>query len=323
MAVAPRLLPLEILDLRMLRADALKAVFEEEQRTWRQELHWDYRPSLELLRRHIDAHTLPGYAALLQGEVIGYCFFVYEDQKGLLGDLYVRAAYRAEPTVGGGIATRLLDHALESLEQSPVVRRIEAQLIPFGLEALDPVFASRQYTVFPRLFMFRPLGPGGELPAAASQAELRRWEERDFEPMADLIVVAYRGHMDSQINDHYGTHAGALRFLQNIVVFPGCGVFQSGWSVVAPAGKGLAGAVLASEVAPGVAHITQVAVRPEMQGRGLGRRLLIASMERAAAGGCRGVSLTVTTANQHAVALYQRLGFQVIKEFSASTRTLR
>jgi len=323
MAVAPRLLPLEILDLRMLRAEALKALFEEEQRCWRQELRWDYRPSLELLRRHIDAHTLPGYAALQRGEVVGYCFFVYEDQKGLLGDLYVRAAYRDELTDSGGIATRLLEQALNTLEQSPIVRRIEAQLIPFGLEPLDPLFQSRQYLIFPRLFMFRPLEVSEIAPATPHQQELRRWEERDFEPMADLIVAAYRGHMDSQINDHYGTHAGALRFLQNIIVFPGCGVFQAGWSVVAPDTHGLTGAVLASEVAPGVAHITQVAVRPDRQGRGLGRELLVASLQRAAAGGCRGVSLTVTTANQHAVALYERLGFQIIKEFSAATRSLR
>ncbi|HSC77692.1 MAG TPA: GNAT family N-acetyltransferase, partial [Candidatus Acidoferrales bacterium] len=276
----------------------------------------------ELLRRHIDARTLPGFAAVLQGEVIGYCFFVYEDQKGLLGDLYVRAAWRSQSIGGRGIATQLLEHALETLEQSPVVRRIEAQLIPFGLEPLEPVFGTRQYALFPRLFMFRPLAPGSDPPATPPR-EIRRWEERDFDFMAELIVLAYRGHMDSQINDHYGTQAGAQRFLQNIIIFPGCGVFQPDWSVVAPDARGLVGAVLASEVAPGVAHITQVAVRPEMQRRGLGRELLLASLQRAAAGGCRGVSLTVTTANRNAVMLYQRLGFQVIKEFSASTRTLR
>ena len=292
MAVAPRLLPPEILDLRLLRAGALTALFEEEQRCWQQELHWDYRPSVELLRRHIDAHTLPGYAAVRQSEVIAYCFFVYEDQKGLLGDLYVRAAHRAEPAAdGGGIATLLLERALETLEQSPIVRRIEAQLIPFGLEPLEAVFDSRQYAVFPRLFMFRPLTPARQPPPLEPvEAGLRPWEERDFDSMAELIVVAYREHMDSQINDHYGSHAGALRFLQNIVVFPGCGVFQGSWSLVAPIGNRLAGAVLASEVAPGVAHITQICVRPEMQGRGLGRRLLEASMERAATHGCRGVS---------------------------------
>ena len=317
MAVAPQPLPLEILDLRLLRAEALKALFDEEQRAWRQELHWEYRPSVDLLRRHIDAHTLPGYAAVLQGETVGFCFFVYEDHKGLLGDLYVRAAWR-----NLAIASGLLEHALETLEQSPVVRRIEAQLIPFGLEPLDPIFQSRQYAIFPRLFMFLPLETDTPLPAAPSMP-LRRWAERDFDFMAELIVQSYRGHMDSQINDHYGTEAGAQRFLQNIIVFPGCGVFQPGWSVVAPEPDGLAGAVLASEVAPGVAHITQVCVRPEMQGRGLGRELLVACLQRAAAGGCRGVSLTVTTANRNAVALYQRLGFQVIKEFSAFTRTVR
>ncbi|HXE76083.1 MAG TPA: GNAT family N-acetyltransferase [Candidatus Xenobia bacterium] len=318
MAVAPQPLPLQILDLRMLRAEVLRALFEEEQQAWREELHWDYRHSVELLRRHIDAHNLPGYTAVVQGEAVGFCFFVYEDHKGLLGDLYVRAAWREQ-----AIATRLLEHALETLEQSPIVRRIEAQLIPFGLEPLEPIFAARQYDVFPRLFMFRPLEPADSIALAAPAQGLRRWDERDFDFMAELIVRAYRGHMDSQINDHYGTEAGAQRFLQNIIVFPGCGVFQPGWSVVAPEPDGLAGAVLASEVAPGVAHITQVCVRPERQGRGLGRALLLSCLQRAAAGGCRGVSLTVTTANRNAVALYERLGFQVIKEFNAFTRTLR
>lgn len=319
MAVAPRLAAFEILDLRLVRAAALAALFEEERQHWETELHWDYRPSVELLRRHIDAHTLPGYVALRAGQVAGYCFFVYEEHKGLLGDLYVLEAWRGE-----GVAALLLEHALDTLEESPVVRRIEAQLLPFGLEPLEPLFTGRGYRVFPRLFMYCPLERGG-LPAERTPARaLRPWRERDFEPLAELIVAAYAGHVDSQINDHYGSREGALRFLQNIVVFPGCGVFQPEWSLVAPqAGGGLVGAILASEVAPGVSHITQICVRREWQRRGLGRRLLAASLERAAARGCTGVSLTVTAANHPAVALYQRFGFRVLKQFSAFTRTLR
>ena len=33
--------------------------------------------------------------------------------------------------------------------------------------------------------------------------------------------------------------------------------------------------------------------------------------------GCRSASLTVTTANEDAVALYERVGFQTIRHFSA------
>lgn len=327
MAVAPRLSPFEVLDLRMLRASALAELFEEERRDWEAELRWDYGPSVDLLRRHIDAHSLPGYVARWQGRVVGYCFFVFEDQKGLLGDLYVLAAYRGSVAgERGPIATVLLEHALETLEQSPVVQRIEAQLLAFGLEPLEPFFRARGYRNFPRLFMLKELAPSDPAPTAAASgaATVRAWHESDFNAAAELIVSAYREHIDSQINDHYSHASGALRFLKNIILFPGCGMFRAGWSFVAEGGGGrLEGAVLVSEVADGIAHITQICVRPESQKRGLGRRLLQASLESAAGGGCTGISLTVTAENRSAVNLYRGLGFTIVKEFSAFTRTLR
>jgi ribosomal protein S18 acetylase RimI-like enzyme len=327
MAVAPRLSPFEVLDLRLLRAPALAELFEEERRHWESELRWDYASSLELLRRHIDSHSLPGYAALWQGQVAGYCFFVYEDNKGLLGDLFVVAAHRGLARGGGRgpVATVLLEYALETLEQSPVVQRIEAQLIPFGLEPLEPLFRARGYRVFPRLFMLKELERGAPsgAPEAPGTGRVRPWHESDFDAAAELIVSAYLEHIDSQINDHYSHSSGALRFLKNIVLFPGCGVFRAGWSFVAEGDRGrLAGAVLVSEVAHRVAHITQLCVRPELQKRGLGRRLLEASLTSAAASGCTGVSLTVTAENRSAVNLYRGLGFTVLKEFNAFTRSL-
>lgn len=346
MAVAPQVSAFEITDLRALSSRALARLFEEEERHWRQQLHWDYHPSVEMIRKHVEAHSLPGYAALWQGEVAGYCFFVYEDEKGLLGDLYVLEAYRHERPQrdGAGIATLLLQHALERLEHAPPVRRIEAQLIPFGLEPLEPLFQARHFDSFPRLFMYKQLTPerqprlrreraesrlsSAEETATEPGVELCLWDDSYFEPMADLIVDSYSGHVDSRINDHYGSSAGALRFLKNIVVFPGCGVFQRDASLVAlrpgsPPGEGLVGAVLTSQVARGVAHITQICVRRHRQGRGLGRRLLLAALERLIAKGYTGVSLTVTAENAPAVTLYRHLDFVVTKEFAAFARNLR
>jgi ribosomal protein S18 acetylase RimI-like enzyme len=329
MALAPQFAAFEIADLRTVRARALGALFSEEERAWREELHWDYSPSVEMIRRHVEAQTLPGYIALAHGRVCGYCFFVYEDEKGLLGDLYVLADWRGEhPRGEAGIATLLVERALETLEHSPVVRRIEAQLIPFGLEPLAPVFVARGYEIFPRLFLYRAFVPADAEPARErtplARAAVRAWDDRWFDPMAELIAAAYAGHVDSRINDHYSTRAGALRFLKNIVLFPGCGVFQADGSFGAVGAEGeLLGAVLVSQVAPRIAHITQICVRPERQGRGLGRRLLEVCLERLARKGFRGVSLTVTAANEPAVTLYHRLGFQTLKEFSAVARVLR
>jgi len=341
MAVAPRLAPIEIVDLRRMDARALAGLFAEEEQHWRRELHWDYGPSVDMIRRHVDARSLPGYVALRQGRVAGYTFFLYEEDKGLIGNVYVLEKHRGERPGGdlAGIATLLLEHSLETLENAPPVRRIEAQLLPFGTEPLEPVFHAHSFLCFPRLFMFRTLTPTrpprmarwpnrAALPPqahAASGADLRGWEDGYFESMADLIVDAYAGHVDSQINDHYQDSAGALHFLKNIVLFPGCGIFQPHASVVAVApenGERLLGAVLCSRVSPGVAHITQVCVRRRLQGSGLGRALMEAALERLAAQGCRGVSLTVTATNQGAVRLYRKLAFAVTKEFSAYARNL-
>ena len=340
----------EIVDLRAVSGRALARLFEEEERHWREQLHWDYRPSVEMVRKHVEAHSLPGYVALRQGTVVGYCFFVYEDEKGLLGDLYVLESYRHERPYGDGdgIATILLQHALETLEHAPPVRRIEAQLIPFGVEPLEPLFQAHSFESFARLFMYKPLAPkgwphrsparggagvgGGEQaapePGPTPGVKLRAWDDSYFEAMADLIVDSYSSHVDSRINDHYGSSAGALRFLKNIVVFPGCGIFQRDASLVAlepgdRAGEHLLGAVLTSQVARGVGHITQICVRRRWQQRGVGRRLLVAALDHLAAKGYTGVSLTVTAENAAAVTLYHRLDFAVTKEFAAFARNLR
>lgn len=331
MAVAPQLSPFEIVDLRHLRARELEALLEEEQRLWREELYWDYRPSAAMIRKHVDARSLPGTVALVGGRVAGYCFFVYEEHKALIGDLYVLEEHRRHPPPGAaaGVATLLLKRALETLERSPQVRRIEAQLIPCGTEPLAPVFLAHDFCSFPRLFLYKSLPPRGLQGQASGPPgiHLRDWEDGYFEAMAELIVAAYRGHVDSHINDQYSQPSGAMRFLKNIVIFPGCGVFQQASSLVAVEGGGsegerLAGAVLTSRVAPGVAHVTQLCVEPRCQGRGLGRRLMEAALARLAASGYRGVSLTVTAENQAAVGLYRRLGFDVLKGFAAFARTL-
>ncbi|MFQ5778208.1 MAG: GNAT family N-acetyltransferase [Terriglobia bacterium] len=346
MAVAPQLPTLEILDLRRVRARRLASLFQEEQQHWREQLYWDYRPSVEIIRKHVDARNLPGCVAMSQGRVAGYCFFITEEDKATIGDLYVREEFRRERVSGeAGIATVLLEHTLETLTHIPGLRRIEGQLVSFDTDPLATLFHAHGFRSFLRLFMHKPLAraqpsrPGVteqmplQIPAdLESAAELRVWDDGYFEAMAALVVEAYRGHADSQINDYYHNQAGALRFLKNIVIFPGCGTFQPDCSVVAvergsPTRRRrrerLVGAILTSQVAPGVGHITQICVRPDRQRQGLGSRLLNAALARLAAKGYTRVSLTVTAENQAAVRLYRRLGFEVLKEFCAFARTLR
>jgi ribosomal protein S18 acetylase RimI-like enzyme len=147
---------------------------------------------------------------------------------------------------------------------------------------------------------------------------IQPWHERYQDRAATLIANAYRGHLDSGINDQYQNRRGAQRFLCNIVQYPGCGVFdaRSSFLAVDQGGK-LAGMCLASIVSNGVGHITQICIEPSYSGFGLGRELLLRSLDVLQEVGCRTATLTVTAANQPATRLYQQLGFTVMHRFPA------
>ena len=157
------------------------------------------------------------------------------------------------------------------------------------------------------------------VPGTNSGLRLDRWHDRFFESCAKLIYLAYANHIDGDINDQYRSRHGALKFLKNIVLLPGCGQFLPGASFVLrhPGSDDLVGAVLTSEVAPGVGHTTQLCVQPGFQGHGLGRMLMQTSAEALRALKYNELTLTVTSENHTAVHLYERLGFSTIKSFTA------
>ena len=315
---------MEILDLRHFRSADLRPLLEEESAVWSEQLDWDYGPSAEMILRYLDARILPGYAAVEEGSLAGYAFFVYEGSKGIIGDLFVRA--QAEPQTANGaqsLGERLLGHVIETLQNSPGIHRVEAQLLPHPAGSLARPFNQGGFARHPRLFMnlalagLRQAGLGER--RAAEEVEIRPWAEGDFHPAAAVITAAYRDHVDADINDQYRTVAGSLRFLNNIVRFPGCGVFDPGSSRVAvhKPSKSVVGLILCSRIKEGVGHITQVCVVPEHRGAKIGEALIAAAAANLESRGFRTLSLTVTEANTRAVELYRRLRFEPMKVFDA------
>ncbi len=303
-----------VVDLRQMTARELEPLLEEEARHWREELHWDYRASLELIKKFVDARSLAGCAALENGTPAGYGFYVLEEQKGLIGGMFVSPRFQQL-----AISRKLLAEMLATLRAVPRLQRIEAQLMPFGCP-LDQVLAEQNFRLYPRQFMLLPLAdPAPDHPIISEGLRLERWNDRFFGPCARLIHLAYASHVDGEVNDQYRSEAGALKFLKNIIVLPGCGHFQAEASfVVRPVGSDrLVGVVLTSAVSHGVGHTTQICVMPGYQGHGLGRQLMEASIQALRALRFTALSLTVTCINEPAVRLYDRLGFQTVKTFAA------
>ena len=316
---------LEILDLRQFSARQLRPLLEKEAAQWRDRLRWDYSTSTELLLQYLESRILDGYVALDQGRVVGYTFCVYEGRKAVIGDAFA-CDHR---TMSDADATRaLLIHVLEMLRHLPTVDRVESQLLMFDAGEFADVFAGPAFAVYPRLFLECDLrGHAASLPAESLPQELDfvPWNPSHYQAAGELIHTSYVGHCDAKINDQYRTVPGSLRFLHNIVRFPGCGIFQApfSWLLRERRSGTLVGMVLCSRVALEVGHITQLCVAPAYRGRGLARMLLDKSAQSLLGNGFAAISLTVTEANDPAVRLYERFGFRLKHRFDAMTLDTR
>lgn len=304
---------MELIPLERLSARALKPLFEEEERYWREQLHWDYRSSLNLIRRFVDAHLLAGYAAWEHQQPAGYAFYVLEGHKAIIAGVFISPRHRES-----AVSERLLTETMHTLQALPRLQRVEAQLIACSMET-EAVLHRHHFRLYPR--QFRVLELAAELPngSTAASLPLERWRESFLEPCAQLIHLAYQNHVDSELNDQYCSPAGALRFLHNLIRLNGCGQFLPEASFVITAGshEPAIGMVLTSAIAPAVAHTTQLCILPGYRGQGLGRKLMGASIEALRRRGFRQLTLTVTAANHPATALYERLGFRVHRLFPA------
>jgi len=305
-----------ILDLRHLRAGDLDALLDEEIQVWADTLDWDFRGSAGLVRRFLDMQALNGYSLILNGQPVGYCYYVSEERKGLIGDLYVMKQFATSDN-----EERLLAAVVDNLAKTLSVHRIESQLMMLRNGSAMSLPQRRYLRAHGRNFMQLDLSPAAKLHEIrpTHPVWIENWSERRQDDAAALIVNSYQGHIDSQINDQYRSAAGARRFLLNIIQYPGCGSFFQPASFVAidsDSGK-LAGICLASLVKADVGHVTQVCVSRAVRGTGVGYELIRRSLELLARHGCRKVSLTVTAANTEAIALYERMGFRKTRNFFA------
>jgi len=268
------------------------------------------------LRRFQQIQSLFGYALVSEKEVIGYAYYVCEGRKGLVGDFYVKREH-----ANSSNEMMLLGATVQGLMLVSGVRRVESQLMLLHMPVNQPLPFGRYLTRHDRYFMevnreaISALFP--KTPAV--KVVFQSWIERNQEEIAHLVSAAYRGHVDSEINDQYRTIPGARHFLTNIVKYPGCGNFSPLASVLAldeRTGR-VCGVCLASMVSGRSGHITQLCVLPALRQARLGYELLRQCLVRLAEAGCVSISLTVTCSNVDAIRLYESVGFRTLSTFPA------
>ncbi len=301
---APRL---EVVDLAQVTAQQLLPLFAQEVEVWRQRFRWDFRASADLLNRYVQLQSLYGYALRAGSRVVGYTYFVCEGRKGLIGDFFVSEEFNS--AVSEDI---LLSRAVEGLMRTAGIKRIESQLMMLRNQNASIPF-QQFLSHHDRIFMEMSCAPVGKLTELHPEIEVTfvPWSERYSEELAHLVSSAYKGHIDSEINDQYRSIPGARHFLTNIIRYPGCGNFAPASSVLAIDNRTarLCGACLASKVSDRTGHITQLCVLPAIRGAHLGYELIRRALKHLSQNGCTTVSLTVTCSNVNAIRLYESIGF--------------
>jgi ribosomal protein S18 acetylase RimI-like enzyme len=300
-----------IVDISDLDSDDLEPLWVAERNLWRDVLAWDVTPVISAIRRAVDRKTLAGKAAQLGRATVGYGYYMLEGHRAVIGSLACLPRVSSEE-----VGARVLDSLVAALKSEAPVTRIESQFVSFGGQELAGEFASHGFEHFQRAFLRRSLGGLPPENRWTPSAVIDLWDGSCLERAARLMQLAHEGRVDAQMNELYRTQAGCQTLLQNIIFQRGCGKLVPSASFVAREASGdLSGFVISTEISPRNAHLAQIAVEPDVQGRGLGRAFLVRTLHALARAGYETVSLMVSGSNEKAYALYESTGFEAVIDF--------
>jgi ribosomal protein S18 acetylase RimI-like enzyme len=327
-----------------LPGEALVPVYEAERRRWQQWLQWDSAAACLEIEHARVTWGLPGFVALdPSGCIRGMAYYLLEHDRVDIGGI-VSDADAATDVLLDGIIT-----VARALDLGTV-----RMLAPDAAVTLGSSLRMRGFAIEPHLYLScslsRPTveagagrpgaGAGLSGPLLASRAgrlwtrlidrprpapcpaPLDTWQADDVEAAAALLARSY---------DHASgclfapTHAAGewSRYVRNLVTHVGCGILNPAMTQVLRDGSEMRALSLVTDIAPGVAHLVQLAVDPSCRGARLGDVLVQRSCDRLRDGGYHALTLLVASSNAPARALYDRLGFRHDATFLSATLDVR
>lgn len=141
---------------------------------------------------------------------------------------------------------------------------------------------------------------------------VRGAEPAEYDAIGALCVAAYRADGQAPEGTGYAERladvAGRARDAEVLVAVDGSGVPLGSVTFALP------GSRMAELSRPGEAEFRMLAVEPSARGRGVGRALVLACLDRAARAGCGAVVISVPSVAAPALHLYDSLGFRRVPE---------
>jgi ribosomal protein S18 acetylase RimI-like enzyme len=311
---------LRIVDLDCVRPSELEAFFHRELVLWRERLSWDVSSAVTAFRRALERGGVQGKAIRCGSSTAAYGYYLVESGRGVLTGLAVAPEWR-----GRDLGPLLVRAMIRELELRGV-SRIESQFLSFDAPWLVPCFESEGFESFAREFRRLALnarnGSAKERPAAPDPFVHRTWKSWNLTEASQVMQSAHVAGIDARMNELYRTSEGCRSLLTSVLRHRGCGASILEASPVArdPQTDRAAGFAVVTETSHRKAHLAQLAVAPDYQGRGLGRRILSRVIERLSDMGYDGLSLMVSRDNHRALELYRSMGFELVTAFPVFSR---
>lgn len=306
-----------VVDWRAAPEADVAACYAVERATWTRRFSWDTTDNW----RHVEA-------ARAAGTLPGFLVFDVSDETTPAGWGF-HLLHRGTLQIGGIAAaspdavTALLDRMLASPEAARA--RDAMAFIPETETPARAALLARGFAVRTFRYLARPLDTTWPESVTQGTGAGLSFHAGRLMATADLLRRAYPGADRARPFAPHGTADEWLDYTSQLIAQTGCGELLPWASVVdeeAGPSRRLIGAVLATRIAQGSAHLAQVAVDPAWQGRGCGVRLVSASLGRLQRRGYATVSLLVADDNAAALRLYTRLGFAPQGAFLSAWRSL-
>jgi ribosomal protein S18 acetylase RimI-like enzyme len=316
-------------DWRHVSPEAMAERYARERERALRTLRWDFAPIWHEVEQARTTWGLPGFVARdRDGRMRGMLFYVLEGDRLDVGGI----SSDDERATGA-----LLDAVLAVA--APIAGCAVRMLVFDAAVALGSGLAARGFQVEPHFYLSRTLdGPadGGRVergngritPGRRAPHErlpdwaFEAWQETDIQPAAALLRRAYEPAASALFAAN-NEPAEWERYVSNLVTHPGCGTLNAGATVVLREGADMRAVAIVTDIAPGTAHIVQLAVDSGYRGRRLGRALVDEACLRLGARGYVAVTLLVSGANCAARTLYEGAGFHQDAVFLGATRRAR
>ncbi len=307
------------MDLDTIRPSELEGFFRREQALWRDRLSWDVSSAVTAFRRALERGGVSGKAIRCGSSTAAYGYFLVESGRGVVTGLAVAPEWRGKDVGPLLVRAMVRELALRG------VSRIESQFLSFDAPWLVPCFDALGFESYAREFRRLTLKARGSSVEEAAEPDPfvhRSWKSWNLTEASSIMQSAHLSGVDARMNELYRSREGCRSLLTSVVRHRGCGAAILDASSVArdPRTDRAVGFAVVTETSVRKAHLAQLAVSPEYQGRGLGRRILLRVIERLSCMGYDGLSLMVSRENARALHLYRSMGFERIIAFPVFSR---